>query len=330
MKTPVFWSPGEGGALSLGLQPLAWIYDGISVLRRTFAGPGWRAPVPVICIGNVTAGGAGKTPVALDVGRRLIDQGRAVHFLSRGYGGRETGPLRVDVTRHSAADVGDEPLLLAATAPTWIAAERTAGIQHAVADGADAIVMDDGFQNPSIAKDFSVLVFDGGFGLGNGHLLPAGPLRERLSTALHRSHAVAVIGDDATGIGKRIGAAHQPGPVVLSARIVAEAPPHGNDVDHPYVAFAGIGRPEKFFATLRETGRRIIETVSFADHHAYGNEDLKRLRQRAAHQNARLITTEKDAARLRPEDREDIETLTITLQWDDETKLNSLLSTLFD
>jgi len=326
MKAPDFWSSSDGGAAAFLLRPASWLYEIGTGIRNALAGPAWQAPIPVICVGNVTAGGAGKTPVALDLGQRLRDQGRAVHFLSRGYGGTEHGPLRVEPERHLSNEVGDEPLLLAQIAPTWVARDRAAGIKCAVDAGAEAVVMDDGFQNPSVAKDLSILVVDGGFGFGNGHILPAGPLRERPQSALTRAQAAVIIGADETGVEPALSAALAFFRArTVSARPVADVPAH-----QPWLAFAGISRPEKFFATLRESGHQIAETRNFPDHHPYSAADLVDLRNRAAGLQARLITTEKDWVRLGPEARNDIETLTITLQWDDEAALNLMLTALFD
>ncbi len=317
MRQPAFWSQGKGGWRARLLTPAAWIYRCGAGLRNAVT-TAWTAPVPVICVGNVTAGGAGKTPLALDLGRRLAARGRRVHFLSRGYGGTVAGPVQVDPDRHGAAAVGDEPLLLAAVAPTWVAAERTAGAREAAASGAGIIIMDDGFQNPGIAKDLAVLVIDGGFGLGNGNLIPAGPLREPLAAALGRADAVVCIGDDRTGM---LAAVPDRLPV-LKARIV---PTEATAPDRPVVAFAGIGRPEKFFETLGAAGHEIAETVSFADHHPFGDADLAALHARADAHDAGLITTEKDLMRLAPAARTGITALTITLQWEDEAALDGLL-----
>ena len=265
MWAPDFWRR-KGGPLGAVLAPLGWGYGLATRLRLAMANP-FKASVPVLCVGNLVAGGAGKTPVALNLGKRLMDQGRKVHFLSRGYGGSQTGPLRVDPDSHRAVDVGDEALLLAAAAPTWISRDRALGARAAT-DGADVIIMDDGFQNPSVVKDLSLLVVDGGFGFGNGRVIPAGPLREPVETGLGRASAVVLIGEDARGVEERIAMARArigKSPPVLGARH-APGTNAGEIAGRPVVAFAGIGRPEKFFATLEEIGCPLSATAMVAAH----------------------------------------------------------------
>ena len=317
MRAPDFWQTNKGGLTSLALAPLGWLYGAAGATIWAMARP-WKAPVPVICIGNLVAGGAGKTPVALDLAQRLLQRGKAVHFLSRGYGGSETGPLRVDPALHTSDKVGDEPLLLVRLAPTWVAADRVAGCRAAANAGAEMIIMDDGFQNPAVVKDLSVIVVDGGYGFGNGRVMPAGPLREPLATGLKRANAVVVIGGDG-----KVNLPHNH-PPVIKARLVATEDSQelkGQAV----VAFAGIGRPGKFFETLRATGCDIRAAHAFADHHPYSAADLDRLRHQAENESARLVTTEKDAVRLSGKDREGIATVAITLAWDDETAIGGLL-----
>jgi tetraacyldisaccharide 4'-kinase len=320
MKAPAFWGPGQGGVMPMLLAPAAWIYGAAVVARTAMAPSPWRAPVPVICVGNVTAGGSGKTPVAIALAERLTIIGRTPHFLTRGYGGSERGPLRVDPAHHTAADVGDEALLLATHCPTWIGADRARSARLATEAGADVLVMDDGLQNRTLEQDLGVLVFDGGFGIGNGRLLPAGPLREPLATALGRVGAAIIIGNDETGIGERLPRglpalkAHvTPGPeaeALSSARVVA---------------FAGIGRPDKFFETLAATGAELVERIPFPDHHPFSAADLAGLTARARQLNARLVTTEKDWMRLDAEAREIISRLTISLRWKDQAAFDRIV-----
>lgn len=317
MRAPDFWHMNKGGLTSLALAPIGWLYGAAGASIWAMARP-WKAPVPVICIGNLVAGGAGKTPVALDLAKRLIQRGKAVHFLSRGYGGTEAGPLRVDPALHTSDGVGDEPLLLARLAPTWVAADRPSGCRAAADAGAEMIIMDDGFQNPAVIKDLSVIVVDGGYGFGNGRVMPAGPLREPLTRGLKRADAVVVIG----GRGKvSLPPEHPPR---LDARFAATPESLGLK-DQAIVAFAGIGRPAKFFETLRAIGCDIRATRTFADHHPYSPADLEQLRNLATNENARLVTTEKDAVRLSARDRKDIATVAITLTWDDEAAIDALL-----
>lgn len=254
--------------------------------------------MPVICIGNPVAGGTGKTPLALTLSDRLLARGEAVHFLTRGYGGREKGPLRVEPARHDAAQVGDEPLLLAARAPTWVAADRPAGARAAAEAGASVIVMDDGFQNPSLHKDLSVLVVDGETGVGNGLLVPAGPLREPLDAAVARAQALVVVGDG--GHAAEIAEAAKARGLALFHTRLAPDPATAEAVKAgSWIAFAGIGRPEKFFLTLDALGTRLEERIGFPDHRAYSEADATRLLARASTLSARLVTTEKDKVRLK-------------------------------
>lgn len=297
MREPGFWYPVRRASSPLParlLAPAGYVYGLAGRLRRAWVAPE-RAAVPVICVGNITAGGAGKTPVALTLARRLIAKGEAVHFLTRGYGGREQGPIRVDPLHHDADAVGDEPLLLAGQAPTWVSADRPEGAAAAVRGGAGLIVMDDGFQNPGLAKDFSILVVDAATGLGNGRLLPAGPLRERVDDALARTNAIVLTGRGHAGDGIAARARARGLPVFNAIVRPATPPDFGAG---PLLAFAGIGRPEKFFQTLRDLGAELAETVSFPDHHIFRENDAVRLMVRARELGARLITTEKDGARL--------------------------------
>ncbi|MEE8351827.1 MAG: tetraacyldisaccharide 4'-kinase [Rhodospirillales bacterium] len=327
MRAPDFWSR-NGSSWGMALAPLGWAY-GLSTRLRLARIKPWRAPVPVICIANVVAGGAGKTPVALSLGERLIGQGRKVHFLSRGFGGTEAGPLRVDPKKHSARDVGDEPLLLARVGPTWVSAERVAGAQEASAgpDGPDVIIMDDGFQNPGVFKDLSLLVVDGDYGFGNGQMIPAGPLREPVAAALSRAAAVVLIGEDAAGVNNHLALQGKDIPV-LRANIKPD-PETAGLKGKPVFAFAGIAQPEKFFKSLKDTDLDIKGTRSFPDHHPFGRGDLEALKVAAMDAGATLVTTEKDAVRLPAADREEVEVLGISLEWRDETALDSIIAPIF-
>ena len=302
MRSPDFWYPKPGATDPLAvrlLQPLAHVYQAGARLRTRLTKPA-KVPVPVICIGNLVAGGTGKTPLALMLADRLLARGEAVHFLTRGYGGRERGPLQVDHTRHIARDVGDEPLLLAAAAPTWVAANRVRGAQ-AAAHQASVLIMDDGFQNPSLHKDLSLLVVDSHTGFGNGRTLPAGPLREPPEAALARAQALVMMGEGTGmegGAAALADAAGARGLPVFHAHLDPEAHMAHKLEGMRLLAFAGIGRPEKFFATLRRLGARVEETVAFADHHAYEPAEATQLLARAAAMGTRLITTEKDRIRL--------------------------------
>jgi tetraacyldisaccharide 4'-kinase len=313
--TPEFWA--HRGLLSTVLEPAAWLYGRAAAARRRWTTP-WHAPVPVVCVGNLVVGGAGKTPVALSLAQRLGERGRRVHMLSRGYGGRLAGPVLVDPAQHSADDVGDEPLLLAEVAPCWVARDRVAGAKAAIAAGADLLLLDDGFQNPTIAKDLSLVVVDGGYGFGNGRLLPAGPLREPLAEGLARADAIVLMGDDAAGAATMLG-----GTPLLRARLVPEQT--ADVAGRAVIALAGIGRPEKFFATLEEAGARLVRTYSFPDHHRYREDELARPIAESERAGAILITTAKDWVRLPPAMRARIHVLSVTVAWDDVAALDSLL-----
>jgi tetraacyldisaccharide 4'-kinase len=315
LPTPEFWA--RPGLVPDLLQPLAWAYAAMGGLRHAWTRP-WRAPVPVICVGNLVAGGAGKTPVAIALARRLQAKGRAVHLLSRGYGGSLAGPVAVDRRRHDASQVGDEALLLAAAAPAWIARDRPAGARAAIAAGAQCLLLDDGLQNPTLAKDLSLLVIDGTYGLGNGRVLPAGPLREPLATGLARADAVVLMGEDRAGVTARLA-----GKVVLHARLAPENA--ATFAGRAVVAFAGIGRPAKFFATLGGIGAELVARYAFADHHPYRAAELQRLLAEAQAAHAVLVTTAKDAARLPPEWRPHVEVLTVAAEFADAALLDGVI-----
>lgn len=318
MHAPEFWR--TDGALARLLDPLGRLYGLAGSLRRRVVTPK-RVGIPVICIGNLTAGGAGKTPAVIALARMLKEEGAHPHCLTRGYGGRMKGPLQVDPTVHDAEAVGDEPLLLARIAPTWVSADRVAGARAAEAAGASHILMDDGLQNPYLAKDRRVLVVDGAVGFGNGRLLPAGPLRETVRCGLSNVDAVIVIGEDQAG---------------LSASLPADLPifagdlvPDG-DVAHltgrRVLAFAGIGRPEKFFQSLEEVGAEIVATHSFPDHHRYRIDEIDDLLARAGQFDAACITTEKDHVRLSQTHEKAVEKLAVRLRIDDPNRLINLVS----
>ena len=330
VRAPEFWR--RRGILGSALAPAGWCY-GLCARVLFAATRPVRAAVPVLCVGNLVIGGAGKTPVALSVGRRLIEHGRKVHFLSRGYGGRVAGPLRVDPQNHTAADVGDEALLLAARAPAWVSRDRIAGVRVAGAaaegapDGPEVILMDDGFQNPSVAKDLSLLVVDGEYGFGNGRVIPAGPLRETVPSALSRADVIVLIGEDIAGIENQPAVRESRLPVLKAH---ARPGPEAESLKgQPVVAFAGIANPEKFFQTLEEAGCEIKASHAFPDHHPFGEEDIQRLKSEAADLNAKLATTEKDAMRLSPAALSGIVVLTIYLEWADEAALDAVLGPLF-
>jgi len=314
VRPPDFWR--RDGLLPALLSPLGALYALGGRLRRRAAAP-WRAPVRVVCIGNLTVGGAGKTPTAIAVARRLAALGATPALVSRGYRGNLAGPVRVDPAIHVAADVGDEPLLLADAAPTFVAKHRRAGIEAAVAAGCDVVVLDDGFQNPHVAHDLSLVVVDAGAGFGNGRVLPAGPLREPVEEGLARADAVVLIGDGSVSL--------PAGVPVLAARLVpseAGLRLRGRRI----FVFAGIGRPDKAFTTMAETGAVLAGTRAFADHHAYDEDDIARIVEDAAALDADPMTTRKDWVRLPDSARALIGVLDVTLAFADEGAAMRLLA----
>jgi tetraacyldisaccharide 4'-kinase len=318
MRAPAFWQ--RDGLLARLLAPASCLSARITA--RRVARAGWRAPVPVLCVGNVGLGGAGKTIVALDLGARLVARGRRPHFLLRGYGGSLRGPLRVTPS-HTAAEVGDEAKLLAEVAPAWISADRAAGARAAVAGGAGAIVMDDGLQNPTLAKTLSLLVVDGAAGFGNGRVFPAGPLREPVAAGAARCAAAVLIGEDRAGVAALL----PPALPVLRARLV---PGEGMRAlaGRRVLAFAGIGHPEKFFASLAGAGAVLAAARSFADHHRFTAAELDGLLTEASALGAEPVTTAKDAVRLPPGVRARVAVADIGLAWEDEAALAALLDRL--
>jgi tetraacyldisaccharide 4'-kinase len=294
MREPAFWWR-EPGPMARLLTPLARLYGAVATQRMMRHGQSARARV--VCIGNLTVGGAGKTPTAIAVARLLQDMGAKPAFLTRGYGGRLAGPVTVAPT-HSAAEVGDEPLLLARVATTIVARDRVAGAAAAVAAGADTIVMDDGFQNPSLHKDLSLLVLDGRRGIGNRNLIPAGPLRAPLMPQLMRAQALLVVGDAGPSAQVAIDAARAHGRKVITGRLVPDGAAVAALKARPVLAFAGIGDPDKFFATLRDAGIAVAATRRFADHHRLRAAEAAHLIARADAAQLALVTTEKDLARM--------------------------------
>lgn len=326
MREPAFWWR-KPGAAAHALAPFAAAYGCLAA--RRLQRPGQRAGVPVVCIGDPTVGGAGKTPTALAVARLLAEAGERPMFLTRGYGGREAGPLQVDPAMHRAADVGDEPLLLARAAPTIVARARAEGAAAAVIAGASIIVMDDGFQNPTLAKDFAVLVVDSGRGLGNGLVTPAGPLRAPLAAQLDRAHALLVIGPS-TGAAEVRHEAHKRGVPGFHARLKPDAEFIAALSGRQVLAFAGIGSPEKFFATLRAAGLMVAATCAFADHHRFSRADADSLCAQAKREGLVLVTTEKDIVRMQGESETaalaaQAHGLPVSLELTDEPGFRSLL-----
>lgn len=320
VRAPEFWT--RQGIVPALLSPIAAVWEAIARMRQSGAKT-TRVDVPVICIGNLVAGGAGKTPTALALGTALKESGLSPHFLTRGYGGDLAGPVRADLSQHTAREVGDEALLLAAAAPTWVSRDRVAGARAAAAAGASAIVMDDGFQNPSLAKDLSLVVVDGEYGFGNGQVMPAGPLREPVEDGLRRAHGIVLIGEDRHGLAGTIGARLP----LLRARLEPDATARGL-AGRTVLAFAGIAQPAKFYATLEKLGCRVALTQDFPDHHPYTPDEIMALCEAASGLGARPVTTEKDLARFPVEARAMVETVRVRLVWDDPSALAAVLAPL--
>jgi tetraacyldisaccharide 4'-kinase len=322
VKAPAFWAIAPPSPLARALQPIGAAYG--ALVARRMARPDQRVAAPVICIGNFTVGGAGKTPAAIAVAKLLIAMGEQVAFLSRGYGGAGAGaPIAVDPQRHSASEVGDEPLLLARIAPCFVARDRLSAARAAIAAGASVLALDDGLQNPALAKDFSLAVIDGAYGFGNGLCLPAGPLRAPPSAQWpHVSMAVVVDAPDRAAKGWRA----IEGRPALAARLVADSAVAAHLKERDLLAFAGIGRPEKFFATLTSLGARLALTRGFPDHHLYSLGELETLFAEAAAFGLTAVTTEKDHVRLPAAYVEKAIALPVALRFDDEPRIVRLLA----
>jgi tetraacyldisaccharide 4'-kinase len=328
MKPPLFWQnpPDKPVWQAWALAPLSWLYatgTAKGITRRS----GYRSAVPIICIGNINAGGTGKTPTAIAMVEHLQARGMAPHVVSRGFGGSMTGPVLVDERHHSASEVGDEPLLLAAFAPTWISRDRAAGVRAAEGAGATVIVLDDGFQNPSVEKDFSIVVVDATYGFGNGRVMPAGPLREPVNMGLLRADLVLSIGAD--GAQKQF--QKDWGEIIYCPAATGELVPLQTGMDwqgQKFLAFAGIGQPEKFFTTLRALGANVVRVEALDDHQPLSDALMKRMETEATTLGAQLVTTEKDAVRLPAAFRPKVLTLPVRLEIDDWSAINAAMDRL--
>lgn len=319
MRAPEFWHGGPTAAIGHLLSPLGAIY-GAATMFRANRSPDWTAPVPVICIGNLVMGGAGKTLVGLNLIRHLQAARHTPHVILRGYGGSEAGPTQVDPGSHTHNDVGDEALLYSEIAPTWVGADRVASAKLAVDAGAEMIVMDDGFQNPSLSKTLSLLVFDGEYGIGNGYGFPAGPMREFLGPGIQRADAIIGIG----GLSQRVLGAAKGTPVFIANTIPAgeSSALSGKTV----IAFAGIGRPQKFFDSLVSAGAKVVQTVPFPDHHRFTDTEIENLQKDAASRSAQLVTTTKDYVRLTPKLKTLVTPFHVDLKWQDEQAILGLVN----
>ena len=327
MHEPAFWYRPSSWISRL-LLPLGALYG--AVAGRRLQRQGLDAGIPVLCVGNYHVGGAGKTPAVLALAKMLRELGETPVVLSRGYGGRLRGPIKVDAERHVAADVGDEPLMMARTVPVVVARDRVDGVALARSQGASVILMDDGFQNPAIAKDASLIVIDGERGLGNGCVFPAGPLRAPLQAQFERTDALIVVGDGpaAKAVAAAVAARGKP---VLSAHLK----PHDGSVaslrGKRALAFAGIGDPARFFRTLRGSGIEVVGERAFADHHPFSKGEIETLIAEAKRDGLTLVTTEKDLARLRKADglpgwAKDIAPFAVTLEFDSAQQLRKFVA----
>lgn len=320
LSAPRFWYRSAGMSAAM-LRPLGAIYAA-GTARALRQGARVAPGVPVICVGNLTAGGTGKTPVVMALAQQF---GTGVHIISRGYGGKLEGPVRVDPSQHSAGDVGDEPLLLSGFAPVWVARDRAAGARAAVAEGAKCLILDDGFQNAGLRYDLSILVVDAVRGFGNGHVIPAGPLREPVATGLARADLVISIGPGAAQ-------AHFEktwGGTLSLPRLRATLDPLPTGIDlrgQPVVAFAGIGDPDRFFATLEGLGAQITRKLPLGDHQALARPLMQRIEAEAKATGALIVTTEKDAVRLPMDFRQKVVTLPVRLSFEDPRALETALA----
>ncbi len=316
MRQPEFWNQRDlvSRFMSAILSPLGWLYGASVEWKAAHAQP-YRAQAKVVCVGNLTVGGTGKTPIAMAIAEYLSAHGRNVCFLTRGYGGRTKGPMRVSAGA-SVADVGDEPLQLSQIAPVIVSEDREQGARLAEADGFDTIIMHDGHQNFTLEKDRALVVVDSSIGFGNGLMIPAGPLREPVTHGLQRADAVVVVGGDALALPDL-------DIPVLQARLITPEQPilQGERV----VAFAGIGRPKKFFQSLAGLGAIVLETRSFGDHHRYAPSEIARLKAWAKGLDARLVTTEKDFVRLTAAEQAGITPVPVRAVFDDPDGLGRLL-----
>jgi tetraacyldisaccharide 4'-kinase len=326
MREPAFWHRPSSWKSRL-LRPLGALYGAVAAWRLNQKG--LDAGIAVFCVGNYHVGGAGKTPTVLALAKILRELGETPVVLSRGYGGRLRGPALVDA-RRTAADVGDEPLMLSAYLPVVVSRDRIDGVALARSQRASVIVMDDGFQNPAVAKDTSLIVIDGERGIGNGQVFPAGPLRAPLKPQLALTDALIVVGNGQAG--NAIAAeVRGRGAEVFSAQLVPDAASLAALAGKKVLSFAGIGDPGRFFWTLKASGIEVASARAFADHHPFAQGEIGALLEEARRAALTLVTTEKDAARLNgaggmPPEAREIVPFKVTMEFSDAAKLRKFLS----
>ena len=314
---PKFWYKRNSFRSTL-LVPLSWLYGGATMLRL-YLGPHKKIDVPVICVGNINMGGTGKTPVVIDLVLRLLEMGKKPIVVSRGYGGSYQGPIMVS-SEHTADDVGDEPILLTGFSEVCVSRNRIEGANMALSQGADIIILDDGLQNPDLLYDLTITVVDKKIGFGNHRVFPAGPLRESVTRGLARTDLIIGIGENYINIENNL-------PFFDGFLKPLETGMEWGGLRS--LAFAGIGQPKKFFSTLKTLGAEIVATREFGDHQKIPTSMLKRLEAEALANNAQLVTTEKDAARLPKEWQQKVLTLPVRLELNDDKVLTGFLNKLF-
>ena len=312
MKTPTFWN--KKNLVYYFLLPLGWLYHFATALKIRLS-KSYKSSVPVICIGNLTAGGTGKTPISIAIADIVKNKRKNPFFISRGYGGKVKNII-IHSYNNCAKEVGDEPLLLSKIAPVAVNPDRAEAAKLAIKSGADILIMDDGFQNPGLYKDISFLVFNGKFGIGNGGIIPAGPLRETFASGIKRASALIIIGNDETNIAKKTDLP------VFFADITEEQP---NIKNKNVFAFAGIGYPEKFYNSLKNVGLNIIEKQDFPDHHFYAENELNKIIETAKKQNLEIFTTSKDYVKIPADMQKYFNVLNIKIKWHDEKSLTDFI-----
>ena len=319
MKTPSFWH--ADGFIPKLLEPLAQLYKCVSFLERSLRSK-TKIDIPVLCIGNLVSGGAGKTPIALSIGQKLNAK-HNISFLTRGYGGIEAGPIEVNPDEHSSYEVGDEALILSEVGSTWVSRHKTAGAIAAKDAGFEIVIMDDGFQHTSLVKTLSFVIIDGPYGFGNGRLIPAGPLREPIYSGLKRADVIVLVGEVNPSI---IELLPNNKPLLRASLVPAEM---GTQLsNNNVIGFAGIGRPTKFLETLEKMGLNIIDFVAFPDHYRFRESEIRELYEKATEVDAILVTTFKDMKRVPKSVAHLCQPIGITVVWEDDNEIQQLLDSV--